>query len=38
VEGGRKERKKEKKTTEARVCEMQPHFYFADLNALVISY
>jgi hypothetical protein len=32
VEGGRKE---ERKTTKEKVCEMQPNFYFADLNVLV---
>jgi hypothetical protein len=37
VEGGRKEGKKERKTTEAKVSEMQPNFYFVYLNALVIS-
>jgi len=37
VGGRRKEGKNERKTTEAKVCEMQPNFYFADLNALVIS-
>jgi hypothetical protein len=35
--GGRKAGRKERKTPEAKGCEMQPYFYFADLNALVIS-
>jgi hypothetical protein len=35
--GGREEVRKERKTTEAKVYEMQLNFYFANLNALVIS-